>query len=85
MACTEMCVATESSSNNFIALRSMPDSRFGDTLYVEYQAGVLSVNLCTQPVLSVNLCTQSVLSVNLCTQSVLSVNLCTQPVQFADS
>ena len=49
-ACTEMCYATESSSNNFIALRTMPGSRFGDTLYVEYQAGALSVSLCTQPV-----------------------------------
>jgi len=33
------CYPTESEANNFIALRSMPGSEFGDTLYVEYQTG----------------------------------------------
>jgi len=33
------CYATESDANNFIALRSMNGSEFGDILYVEYQTG----------------------------------------------
>ena len=37
--CTLACVPTESSQNNFIALRSMPWSQHGNSLYVEYQAG----------------------------------------------
>jgi len=31
------CYPTESWANNFIALRSMPGSEFGDTLYAEFQ------------------------------------------------
>ena len=37
--CTLDCYATESTANNFIALRTMPWSKHGNTLYVEYQKG----------------------------------------------
>ena len=33
------CYPTESKANNFIALRGMPGSEFGDMLYAEYQTG----------------------------------------------
>jgi N-acetylglucosamine-6-sulfatase len=35
----EDCYPTESTSNNFIGLRSMAGPRFGDTLYAEFQTG----------------------------------------------
>jgi N-acetylglucosamine-6-sulfatase len=38
--CTE-CYATESASNNFRAVRFMPGSSHGDTLYAEFQRGSL--------------------------------------------
>jgi arylsulfatase A-like enzyme len=37
--CLDDCYPTESTSNNFIGLRSMAGSRFGDTLYAEFQTG----------------------------------------------
>jgi len=37
--CDQNCYATESTANNFIAVRHMPWSTFGDTLYVEYETG----------------------------------------------
>jgi N-acetylglucosamine-6-sulfatase len=37
--CSKDCYPTESTANNYIALRSMPGSRFGNTLYAEYQTG----------------------------------------------
>lgn len=40
--CTQQCYATESTANNFIALRSMADSANGDTLYAEFQTGDLT-------------------------------------------
>ena len=41
--CSSDCYATESTQNNFIALRSMPGSAFGDTLYAEFQTGEQNV------------------------------------------
>ena len=38
-SCTANCYATESMANNFIALRTMPWSAHGNTLYTEYQNG----------------------------------------------
>ena len=35
--CSTDCYRTETNANNFIALRSMPGSEFGDTLYAEFQ------------------------------------------------
>ena len=35
--CSTDCYPTETDANNFIALRSMPGSEFGDTLYAEFQ------------------------------------------------
>jgi len=37
--CSEGCYATESQANNFIAIRTMPQSPFGDLLYAEFQSG----------------------------------------------
>lgn len=37
--CASGCYETESLANNFIGLRSMLGSEFGDTLYAEYQSG----------------------------------------------
>jgi len=37
--CTTSCYATESPANNWIALRTMPDSQFGDQTYAEFQSG----------------------------------------------
>merc|ERR1711871_535853 len=42
--CNENCYPTESPANNFIAIRGMPDSQFGDILYSEYQSGNQSKN-----------------------------------------
>lgn len=41
--CVQDCHATESLQNNFIALRHMPTSSFGNTLYAEYQMGEQSI------------------------------------------
>ena len=35
--CSTDCYPTESPQNNYITLRSMPGSEFGDTLYTEFQ------------------------------------------------
>lgn len=37
--CSTDCYPTESPANNFIVLRSMPGSEFGDTMYAEFQTG----------------------------------------------
>jgi hypothetical protein len=37
--CNTNCYATESIDNNFIVLRSMAGSRFGNTLYAEFMTG----------------------------------------------
>ena len=37
--CNKNCYPTEFAGNNFIALRTMPSSTYGNMLYVEYQAG----------------------------------------------
>lgn len=37
--CDTECYPTESIQNNFIVLRSMPGSEFGDTMYAEFQTG----------------------------------------------
>ena len=37
--CTTNCYPTESIANNFIVLRSMSGSRFGNTLYAEFATG----------------------------------------------
>jgi hypothetical protein len=38
--CTTDCYKTESLANNFIGLRSMKGSAFGDMLYAEVRSGV---------------------------------------------
>eukprot|EP00035_Acanthoeca_spectabilis_P040236 m.68323 g.68323 ORF g.68323 m.68323 type:complete len:201 (-) comp9914_c0_seq1:62-664(-) len=40
--CNTDCYPTESLANNFIVLRSMTDSTFGDTMYAEFQTGNLN-------------------------------------------
>lgn len=40
--CTTDCYPTESIANNFIVLRSMADSAFGNTMYAEFQTGNLN-------------------------------------------
>ena len=37
--CSDNCYKTESPENNFIAVRHMPNSEMGDTLYAEFQTG----------------------------------------------
>ena len=37
--CVDDCYRTETPANNFIVLRSMPGSEFGDTAYMEFQTG----------------------------------------------
>ena len=37
--CTSNCYPTESTANNFIGLRSMSGSSFGNTLYAEFETG----------------------------------------------
>lgn len=37
--CSGNCYPTETAANNFIAIRNMPGSELGDTLYAEYQSG----------------------------------------------
>ena len=43
------CYATESWANNFIALRSMEGSAFGNTLYAEYQVNMLYCSIQPPP------------------------------------
>ena len=38
-SCNEDCYDTETSANNFIVLRSMPGSEFGDSAYMEFKTG----------------------------------------------
>ena len=40
--CNQSCYATESDANNFIGLRSMAGSEFGNTLFAEFQTGTQS-------------------------------------------
>jgi hypothetical protein len=40
--CDTDCYPTESPANNFIVLRSMPGSQFGDTMYAEFETGDLN-------------------------------------------
>lgn len=37
--CKSNCYQTETPANNYIAIRNMPGSAMGDTLYAEYQSG----------------------------------------------
>jgi len=46
MGCSTECYPTESIMNNFIVLRSMEGSPFGDTMYAEFESG----NLNQQPI-----------------------------------
>ncbi|KAL1515903.1 hypothetical protein AB1Y20_002517 [Prymnesium parvum] len=51
--CSSECFPTESLQNNFVALRHVAGSPFGDSLYAEFQAGqqdVPAIDFCAPPI-----------------------------------